>query len=174
MDPPAPIEIDLQAVERLRRDIARPTPAALRNAITLTLVEVFSKALDRGRILTPPQMVRAMARRVREIRGFQPGEDPPPPATPRQLALHFEAIRHAYCMAARIYVDYFSDHYPEAKTATKGRHRSIDANRDLLLRPDLSHLEKAKRLGLPTTTPEDKRRAKDIVRKRMDAVKKRR
>jgi len=173
VDRPGPIDIELQAVERLKRDLTRPTPAALRDVITFTLVEVFSKALDRGRILTPPQMVQAMVRRVRAVRKLPPDRNPPAPATPRQLALHLEGIKHAYCAAAGIYVDYFQQLNPKTKTATKGRRRSIDADRDLLLRADLTHLEKAKQLGLPTKAPEDRRRAKEIVRKRIDALKKR-
>ena len=89
------------------------------------------------------------------------------------MALQLEAIQHAYCMAARIYVAHFKEMIPETKTATKGRRRSIDAHREVLLRPDLTHLQKAKLLGLPYGTPDQRRQAKDIIRKRIELLEKR-
>jgi hypothetical protein len=166
--------LDRQAIARLEQDLARPTPRALRNVITMALLAAFWEALDRKRILTPPQMVRAMVKHLQKQR-----EDPPTKfrrqrgADPRRLALQLEAIQHAYCTAARIYVAHFKDLIPETKTATKGRRRSIDVHREVLLRPDLTHLEKAKLLGLPCGTPDQRRQAKDIIRKRIELLEKR-
>jgi hypothetical protein len=91
----------------------------------------------------------------------------------RTWALQLVVFEHAYCTAARIFANYWRDKIPALKAATRGRPRSIDSTRDILMRADLTHLQKAERLGLSTKTTEERRRAKDIVRKRRALVRKR-
>jgi hypothetical protein len=166
---------DLDIDERgqhARKLLRQPIRARNRTAITLALVEVFSEALDQGRILTPAQMVTAMSKRYGSMSKPSTRVAAGQPAR-RWLALQLDAIEHAYCTAARIYTDHFRDSVPTARNALRGRQPWIDVDKELLLRAGLSDLQKARLLGLPTRTPEEKRRAKDVVRKRRDSVEKR-
>jgi hypothetical protein len=170
-DGPDADAIDLKALERLQHELSRPTPSGLRDLITLALFEAFLAGLDRGKLLTPQQMVRNMVSRLQG--GTRNRSVEISPTNSRQLALHLDAIQHAYSMATRIYTDYVRELFPGTKSATKGRRRSIDSERQVLLRSDLTHLGKARLLGLPTRTPDDRRRSKDVVRKRITLLNRR-
>jgi hypothetical protein len=143
--------------------------------IALSLIEVFHDRLRQGRLISPDQMIREAAKRWRErlLKVKQTDRDSEPTgfSDDKILAIQLQALQFTYATAAKIYVDHIREQTPATKTALKGRPRTIDHDRELLLRSDLCHLEVAKMLGLDTTTPEQKRKAKDIARKRRRAAK---
>jgi hypothetical protein len=169
------LEPDVDA-ESLRRRFSQPsTPNELRRLVSLGLVQVFWEGIKEGRLLTPAQMVRALRKlarkhgRPRRRRTSNQSDA----IDYRRLALQLVIFEHGYCTAARIYADYVRERFPAVKTATRGRPRSIDSTRDILMRDDLSQIEKAERLGIKTKTAEEKRRARDVVRKRIALILKR-
>ena len=159
-------------LKALRRSVsARSAPRQVKTLVTLALYEAFWSALERGTLLPPHEIVVAAAKRFPDREQPEGGSRQ---IDPRQLSLQLLAIQHAYCTAARIYVNYIRDLNPRTKTATKGRPRNIDEDRATLLNVQLTHLGKARLLDLPTKTPEERQRAKDVVRKRIALLKKRR
>jgi len=122
----------------------------LRAQIWVTLALSFYKGLKRGKTLLPHRMIKAAERQMKALLAQHSGPQPQFDAIDA-LKLQLEAIRYTHHAAADLYVDYIRGLLP-ALNARRGRPRAIDNQIETLLRTDLTHLKKAKLLGLPAQT----------------------